>query len=476
MSLPNTDAAMKIGVSILLALIGLGSVLPVEASGTNRPNVLLIAIDDMNDWASCLGGHPNGNTPNIDRLAERGTLFANAHCQAPICNPSRASIMYGIRPSTSGVYMNAPKPWTVPYLEDKTTLPRWFAKHGYHTMTTGKIYHGSGLPRGDFDEVGPRPGQRYDDDPRLVEMPGGGYLWDFGPQEYAEEKFQDHIDATWAIERLGESYDKPFMLAVGFYRPHVPFYAPSRIFEDYPIDEIELPVTLEGDRDDLPETAKTVTAKKPPLNHDWFEESGQWRMAVQAYLACIQWTDEQVGRVIDALDRSGHRDNTIVVLYSDHGFHLGEKRRWTKMSLWERSTRVPFVIAAPGYPRGQERTQPAELLSIYPTLIELCGLPRNPDVEGESLAPLLNDGSSNRDWPHLAISTYGQNNHAVRSERYRYIRYHDGSEEFYDLRKDPHEWKNLAAGKRSRKTQRLIGELAKHLPEINVAEAKGPKQ
>ena len=457
-------------IRLLLALS-----LPLWAlDGSERPNVLLIAIDDMNDWASCLGGHPNGSTPNIDRLAERGTLFSNAHCQAPICNPSRASIMYGLRPSTSGVYMNAPRPWTVPFLKEKTTMPRWFAKHGYHTMTTGKIYHGSGLPQGDFDEVGPRPGQRFKTDPRLVDLPDGGNLWDYGPQEYPEEEFQDHIDASWAIERLGDEYDSPFMLAVGFYRPHVPFYAPSRIFEDYPIDTVQLPKVKEGDRDDLPDTAKKVTAKKPPLNHDWFEENGEWRPAVQAYLACIQWTDEQVGRVLDALDASPHGDNTIVVLYSDHGFHLGEKRRWTKMSLWERSTHVPFIISAPGFPQDQVCEHPSELLSIYPTLSELCGLPENPDLEGASIVSLLENPKAN--WEHQAITTYGRNNHAVRSERYRYIRYHDGSEEFYDMKKDPYEWNNLASGKRKPKLQKRIDELARQLPTINAVEAKASKK
>ena len=441
----------------------------------DRPNVLLIAIDDMNDWVGCLGGHPNTRTPNIDRLAKRGTLFSNAHCQAPICNPSRASIMYGIRPSTSGVYMNAPKPWTVSHLEDKSTLPRWFAKHGYHTLTTGKIYHGSGLPPGDFDVVGPRPGQRFKTDPRLVKMPGSGNLWDYGPQEYAEEKFQDHIDATWTIEQLGKEYQQPFMMAVSFYRPHVPFYAPSRIFRDHPIEQTQLPPTKANDLDDIPETAKKVTAKKPPLNHIWFEENHEWKPAVQAYLACIQWTDEQVGRVLDALDASPHRKNTIIVLYSDHGFHLGEKSRWTKMSLWERSTHVPFIISAPGFPQDQVSEHPSELLSIYPTLSELCGMPQNPDTEGHSVVALLEDSKS--DWPHQAITTYGQNNHAVRSDRFRYIRYYDGSEELYDLQKDPNEWDNLAAGKRKSKTQKLIDELAQHLPTTNAVGAKAkPKK
>jgi choline-sulfatase len=198
---------------------------------TSRLNVLLIAIDDMNDWVGCLGGHPNTHTPNIDRLAQRGTLFTNAHCQAPICNPSRTSIMFGLRPSTSGVYSNSPTPWKVPELAQKyTTLPRWFAKHGYHTATTGKIYHGSGLPEGDFDLVGPRPGQRLKDlDERLVtNLPGGASgLWDFGAQDYDETLFQDHADATWTIEQLGKDSADPFFLACGFYRPHVPFYPPT---------------------------------------------------------------------------------------------------------------------------------------------------------------------------------------------------------------------------------------------------------
>ncbi len=440
------------------------------AQAEERPNVVLIAIDDMNDWVGCLGGYPGTQTPNIDRLARRGTLFSNAHCQAPICNPSRASIMYGIRPSTSGVYMNAPRPWTVPFLQDKTTLPRWFAAQGYLTLTAGKIYHGSSLPPDDFDVVGPRPGQRFKEDPRLVDMPGGIYLWDYGPQEYAEDEFPDHIDASWAIEQLEREYEQPFLMAIGFYRPHVPFYAPSRIFKDHPLEQTQLPPTRKDDRDDLPETAKQVTAKVPPLDHVWFEESGQWRAAVQAYLACIQWTDEQVGRVLDALEASPHGDNTIIVLYSDHGFHLGEKSRWTKMSLWERSTHVPFIVSAPGFPRGQDCSRPSELLSIYPTLIELCGLPENPYLEGRSLVPLLRN--PDLEWPYPALTTYGQNNHAVRSEQFRYIRYYDGSEELYDLEADPNEWDNLAFGERSAKTQRTIARLAQHLPPVNRAEAK----
>ncbi|MEM8955160.1 MAG: sulfatase [Verrucomicrobiota bacterium] len=486
---------MKFVLPLFFFLIASASAAPKAHLGeASRFSVLLIAIDDMNDWVTSLGGHPNAHTPNIDRLAKRGTLFTNAHCQAPICNPSRTSIMYGLRPSTSGIYANSPTPWKTPSLAAYTTMPRWFAQHGYHTATTGKIYHGSGLPENDFDLVGPRPGQRNKDlDQRLVPTTPGGAsgLWDFGAQNYEEALYTDYECATWAIDFLtasptnnqsqitnnsakknngNETPTAPFFLAVGFYRPHVPFYAPTRVLEQYPLEQITLPKVKQNDRNDLPEAATEVTHNGAPPPHSWFVENKMWKPAVQAYLACIQWTDEQVGRVLDALDASPHADNTIVVLYSDHGFHLGEKLRWTKFSLWERSTRVPFIIAAPGYPEDQRCAEATELLSIYPTLIELCGLPANPDVEGHSLVPLLKN--ANADWPHHALTTHGQNNHALRSDRYRYIQYHDGSQELYDMQKDPDEWTNLVAKETSPKHAAIIDDFKRALPESNAAAAK----
>lgn len=429
-----------------------------------KPNVLLIAIDDLNDWVGCLGGHPDAKTPHIDRLAKRGVLFTNAHCQAPICNPSRTSIMYGLRPSTSGVYMNAPRPWTVPSLEERITLPRHFAANGYRTLTTGKIYHGSGLPPADFDVVGPRPGQRLKVDKRLVKDLKG--LWDFGPQDYDEALFQDHADATWAIEQMGQARDRPFFLAVGFYRPHVPFYSPTRVFNEIPLADIDLPVVKENDRSDLPKIVEEVCVPPVAPPHSWFVKSNQWKRAVQSYLACVRWTDEQVGRLLDALDASPHKDNTIVVLYSDHGFFLGEKERWAKQSLWERATKVPFVMAGPGVTKGSSGA-PVELLSIYPTLIELCDLPKRDDLDGRSLLPLLEDPGAG--WGHPALTTHGKDNHAVRTERYRYIRYRDGSEELYDHREDPHEWDNLAA---MAEFAPLKEKLAAWIPAENAEPAK----
>ncbi|NND95874.1 MAG: sulfatase [Pirellulaceae bacterium] len=454
---------------ILLAVVCFGS---RTTQAADSPNVLLIAIDDMNDWVGCLGGHPNAKSPHIDRLAKRGMLFTNAHCQAPICNPSRTSIMYGLRPSTTGVYMNSPKPWTVRALDSRVTLARHFAANGYKTFTTGKIYHGSGLPPGDFDVVGPRPGQRLAIDQRLIPPTpnGANGLWDFGPQSYDEADFQDHVDATWAIDVIDnqiQANEKPFFLAVGFYRPHVPFYSPTRVFNQIPPDQIQLPQVKVDDRADIPEIAAELTKAPAAPPHRWFVESDQWQTAVASYLACIRWTDEQVGRLITAVDESPHADNTIVVLYSDHGFFLGEKQRWAKQSLWERATHVPLVIDSPGGNHHGTCDHPVELLSIYPTLIELCGIPPRDDLDGHSLMPLLENPQTS--WPHLALTTHGKGNHSTRNQRYRLIRYHDGSEELYDLQDDQNEWTNLASDP---KFAQVKSTLAKGFPHKNAEPAK----
>lgn len=380
--------------------------------------------------------------------------------------------MYGLRPSSSGVYGNGPFPWKVAHMQDYVTLPRWFARNGYVTATTGKIYHSSGLPDGDFDIVGPRPGQRMNDlDERLRKELSG--LWDFGPQRYDETLFQDHVDATWAIQQLQELGDKPFFLAVGFYRPHVPFYAPTRVFEQVPRDSVTLPPVKDDDWNDIPPIAHEVTFNEAPPPHSWFVENDTWKDAVQAYLACIRWTDEQVGRVLDALAASQHADDTVVILYSDHGFHLGEKQHWTKFTLWERSAHVPFVIMVPELPGDQRIDRPVELLSIYPTLTELCGLPANPEVEGRSLVALMKDPEMQ--WPYHALTTHGKDNHSVRSDRYRYIRYKDGSEELYDMIDDPNEWTNLLADGISESERKLVADLGKSLPVFNHQPARASR-
>ncbi len=255
-------------------------------------------------------------------------------------------------------------------------------------------------------------------------------------------------------------------MAVGFYRPHVPFYSPDRVFHSVDPKTLRLPEVKKDDLADLPEAGLEI-AKGGSPNLDWFIERNLWREGVQSYLACIRWTDEQVGRVLDALDTSPLAENTIIVMYSDHGFHLGEKQRWRKATLWERSTHVPMIISAPGMAQGERCSRSAELLSIYPTLIELCGLPQRADLDGVSIAPLLEDPNAESERP--AITTLGQNNHAIRTERWRYIRYSDGGEELYDHRKDPNEWHNLAS---EAEFSEVKGDLAKWLPTVNAEPAR----
>ena len=412
-------------------------------------NVLLIAIDDLNDWVGCMEPDSQAVTPNIDRLSKRGVLFTNAHCQAPICNPSRTSLMLGLRPSSTGIYIN--KPWFRSFdkTKNRVTMAQHFKNFGYRTMAAGKIFHASKIDSLSFEDYGPRPGQISDQDKRIQkDSPSKSRLWDFGPQDYDEEEYSDFRVASWCVEQLKIEKKEPFFMAVGFYRPHVPMFAPRSYFESRPLDKVRLPKVKLDDRGDLPQAAIDLVYNTLPPSHDWFLKSDKWQKAVQSYHACVTYTDRQVGRVLDALDRSIYSDNTIIVLFSDHGFHLGEKQMWAKRSLWERSTRVPLIISLPDGIKGGLCSKPVELLSIYPTISELCGLPGRADLDGVSIKALINAPSS--EWSHPAITTFKESNHSVRTEKYRYISYADGSIEFYDHTKDPNEWVNLSSDDRYR--------------------------
>lgn len=434
----------------------------LPAFAADRPNVLLLSIDDLNDWTGCLGGHPQALTPNIDRLAHRGTLFANAHCQSPVCNPSRASLLTGRHPHSSGVYFLGPDLKSAPALKDLDTLPQRFAKHGYQTLAAGKIFH-TGDRRffedygGNFGGFGPRPEKK-------ISQPHGHPLWDWGAYPENDGEMPDSKIANWAVEKLRtlpKDTEKPFFMGVGFYRPHVPMYAPQKWFDLFPRDQIKLPLVKLDDRNDLSDYAIALTNDKhvSPL-HSWVQSAGQWEHAVQAYLASIAFADHCLGQVLDALDESPHWDNTIVVLFADHGFHLGEKQRWAKRTIWEDGTRVPLAIVAPGYNGKQRVEQPAQLLDIFPTLLDLAGLPQDNRQEGHSLKPLMLNPSA--DWSHVAISSFGKGNYAVRSRHFRYIRYADQSEELYDHRTDPHEWTNLAM---NQEMESVVEEHRQRLPK-----------
>jgi choline-sulfatase len=437
-------------VAAMCCLLPLTTQSVAGSQSQSRPNVLFIAIDDQNDWIGCMDGHPLVKTPHIDALADRGTLFLNAHIQSPLCNPSRTSLMLSLRPTTTGIYGLAPWFRNLEAWSDRVTLPQHFKAHGYKTFTAGKIYHGGvggpAMRAREFDEWGPAGGIGVTPKEKLIPpTPMGNHpLMDWGVFPHRDEDKGDYQVASWAVEQLRNMpHDQPFFLAAGFFLPHVPCYATQQWFDLYPDDDSVLPPIREDDRADTPRFSWYIHWNLPEPRLRWVRENNQWRNLVRSYMACTSFVDAQVGRILDALDQSGLADNTIVVLWSDHGWHLGEKGITGKNTLWERSTRVPLIFAGPGAGRGARTHQPAELLDIYPTLIELCGLSPRDDLEGISLVPQLNDPETPRTRP--AITSHNQGNHGIRSERWRYIRYADGSEELYDIQNDPHEWTNLAS-------------------------------
>ncbi|MGE0759237.1 MAG: sulfatase [Pirellulaceae bacterium] len=445
---------------------------PAARAAESRPNVLFLAIDDQNDWIGCLGGHPQVQTPHIDRLAQRGTLFTNAHCQSPLCNPSRSSLLTGLRPSSTGIYGLRPGIRDVAALRDHVTLPQTFTRAGYFTYTCGKIYHdGSIPPRArdtEFQQWGPAPGM-----PRpaqmFVKLPDQHPAMDWGPFPPDEREQADWKIATAAVAAIESApRDRPFFIAAGFRLPHVPCYASPSWFDLYPDETLKMPPVLAGDRDDTPLFSWFLHWKLPEPRLSLLQRIDQWRPLVRAYLASTSFMDSQVGRVLSALDASGRAENTIVVLWSDHGWHLGEKGITGKNTLWDRSTRVPLVFAGPGVAARARCNRPAELLDIFPTLLELCDFPSRTDLEGHSLGPQLRDATAPRRWP--AITTHNQGNHGIRTEQWRYIRYADGSEELYDTQQDPHEWTNRAGEPELASVRQ---ELAAWLPRTDLPPVPG---
>jgi arylsulfatase A-like enzyme len=383
--------------------------------------------------------------------------------------------MLSLRPTTTGVYGLAPWFRTLDQWADRVTLPQHFKAHGYKTFTAGKIYHGgAGGPKLraiEFDEWGPASGIGVRPETKLIPpTPMGNHpLMDWGCFPHNDEDKGDYKVASWAVERLQQMpKDQPFFLAAGFFLPHVPCYATQKWFDLYPDDDSVLPPIREDDRADTPRFSWYIHWKLPEPRLRWVRENNQWRNLVRSYLACSSFVDAQVGRIVDALDAAGLADNTVIVLWSDHGYHLGEKAITGKNTLWERSTRVPLIFAGPGVPAGQRTKQPAELLDIYPTLIELCGLTAREDLEGLSLVPQIKDPAARRDRP--AITSHNQGNHGIRSERWRYIRYADGSEELYDIENDPNEWTNLAGDPQH---AAVLGKHRRWLPEIDRPPAPG---
>lgn len=402
-----------------------------------RPSFLFIPIDDLNHWVGHLGRHPQTKTPNIDRLAKMGVSFTKAYCTAPACNPSRASLMSGLRPTSTGCYDNGQN-WR-PGISEDLLLNTVLSKNGYRVYGAGKIYHGAADRGGLFDDYfmgkgGNRKGRSDGKDHGV-----GGIS--FAPLACTDEDMPDHAVVSWCIEKMNEKSDRPFFIAAGLVKPHMPFSVPKKWFDLFPLDQIQLPPHLPDDLADVPPAG--VRMAKPEGDHARIVASGRWKEAVQAYLATIAFCDYQVGRLLDAWEKSPRRDSTVICLWSDHGWSLGEKSHWRKFALWEEPTRTVHIWKAPGVtPADLRCDRPVDYSSVYPTTLALAGIPIPSHADGKDISSLLRDPSSA--WSQPAITTYGRGNHAVRSEDWRYIRYANGDEELYHDAKDPLEYVNLA--------------------------------
>lgn len=428
-------------------------------------NVLLIVVDDLNDWSDSFGGNVDAQMPNLDRLAAAGMKFNNAHCSAPACEPSRFSFMSGLLPSTTGLYTNNQDWFNNSRLAKVTYLNHYFRQYGYEAHATGKIYHG-GVPNHDSawdSEVSNRSSPK----PPQEDRPLHGISdyaatsnFDWGVIANSKEDMAEWKSASRVISLL-EDYETdpdPFFIACGFVNPHLPFYAPQEYFDRFPLEHISTPTVLADDLNDLPAMGLDFIGRID--DHNNVTSAGKWKEGVQGYLAASAVTDDAIGRVLDAIEAHPKRNNTIIVLVSDHGWHLGEKEHWRKFSLWENATRVPMVWIVPGVTSpGQVCDKPVSLLDLYPTLTEFCGLPANPENDGHSLAPLLANPSAS--WGNVAVTLHGYKNASVRDDRWRYIRYLDGTEELYDHNNDPDEWTNLAGNPTY---QTMIEALAVHIP------------
>jgi choline-sulfatase len=456
-------------------LASLGGTLAGQPPAVQRPNVLFLSVDDMNDWVGCLRGYPGVRTPHIDALARRGVLFSNAHCASPLCNPSRTALLTGLAASTTGIYNND-QYWR-PNLPWVVTMPEYFRNNGYYVAGAGKVFHHvAGFNPPDqwhefqlqaFDDPWYRRLEWYPWVNKIPNPPGHPFNglknfqgeFDWGVLPYRESEYGDMRAVDFAHRFLERKHDKPFFLAIGLWHPHIPMFAPQNYFDLYPPGKVRVPKSPADDLEDVPAEGRKMAAFRRE-EHERIVREGKWRDAVRAYLAAISFADAMIGMTLRALQQSAYADNTIIVFWSDNGWHLGEKQHWHKSTLWQRSTHVPLIFAGPGVRmQGQERRQPVSLLDLYPTLVELCGLPKKLDLEGKSLVSPLDDPKAPRD---PAVSTYLPGNHAVRTERWRYIRYHDGGEELYDCLKDPGEFKNLAADP---KHAALKSELAQWMPK-----------
>ncbi|MGB0580648.1 MAG: sulfatase-like hydrolase/transferase, partial [Limisphaerales bacterium] len=478
---PKPLLATANGLPTLAQLRGSGGPAEKTSESKKRPNILFIAIDDMNDWTTLFHKDNPIQTPNLQRLASRGAFFSKAYCVVPACNPSRTAILTGLAPTTSGVYGNG-NPWKK-LLPDVVTLPQYFGQQGYTTKGGGKIFHHGGTGADRTDNPSFQDFYKLRIHAHKPETNHNGYVrgrdarqlttagWDWGVHDVEKQTDEYTVEHVNRLMKT-EPRDKPLFLAAGIFRPHLPFWAPSKTFARYPFDQVKLPPRPKDDLSDVPPLGVKMSrtesfifdnTTKPPVNRP-----GILRKMVQSYQASADYADEMVGRLLDQLDETGRAEDTIILLWSDHGYHLGDKNACVKFTLWEKANHVPFIIVAPGVTKpGAVIDRPVSLLNIYPTLVELAGLPSKNDLDGQSLVPLLKNPKAK--WTRPAIMTQGRGNHAVRSDRWRYIRYNDSTEELYDHQSDPWEWKNLAGDSQYAS---VIAEHKRWVPQEKTSDPK----
>ena len=449
---------------ILTSIVLVAIATNCSKSNAQQPNVLFISIDDLNDWVGVFGGHDQVKTPNLDSFARKGSVvFQNAHCPGPVCGSSRSALLSGFMPHTTGIYGNGQNMRDSGLIQQHATLPEYFSKHGYHSLSSGKIFHkhadknGADVGHWAFDEYVNVRGSLEPDKTRFTSRDknlihgkpgpptkysaGGGSEFCWGPSLRKKEETRDFKTAQWAAEELSKPREKPFFMAVGLSKPHLPFVVPQEFFDLYDPATFKAPQIKEDDLDDILVNGKRPK-HKPTNDYLWLKQNNLIDECALAYAASCSYADSCLGVIFDALEKSPHKSNTIVVVWGDHGWHLGEKLRYRKTTGWFESTRVPLVFRLPDNigDKGQTCDRPVNLIDLYPTLVELCGLPAKSELDGRSFKPLLLD-------PKLAwqptLTVFGKGNASINGERYHYLKYTDGVEEFYDRTSDPMEWENL---------------------------------
>ena len=452
-----------------------------------RPNILLIAVDDLNDWVGVYDGNPQIITPNIDRFAENAIVFRNASCPGPVCGPSRSALLSGFMPYTTGAYSNSTNMLSSKLVQEYATLPEKKKKNGYLTISKGKIFHkhrtSDGIDHGHWaydiwEKERGRGGivtEKYYSrnkgiingkkvpDAKYTQPGGSEFSW--APTKVGKAETKDYRTAQWFAEKLEEDYNKPFFMLAGISKPHLPWYVPQEYFDLYNLDTLKIPEHRLDDYDDiLNKDGEKVF--EPSADFLWVNQDEElFKRAVRAYMAATSYADECVGVMLDALQKSKYADNTIVILFGDHGWHLGEKLRFRKAELWRESTQLPFIVHLPGMTEMQYCNRNVNLIDLYPTLIDLCKLPKKPNLDGESISALLSEPSLK--W-HPTVTTDGPGDYSVISEDWHYIlRSSKDVEELYDIQNDPMEWNNLAHST-SKNVQEMKQYLKSFVPESDA--------